>query len=72
MTSRVFDNGSGATFLQAANQPVLGAALTTMTPSKASSGTCFGFATSAKFNEFVARVDAIHGALLAIGAGKTA
>ncbi len=67
--SRVFDNGSGATLLQAANRTALSTALATTTPVKASAGPVFGFSTSAKMNALTSLVTSMRAALVAAGIG---
>jgi hypothetical protein len=67
MTSRVFDNGAGATLLQTANQTTLSAALVTTTAVKSSG---YGFQTSAKFLALRDLVISMRAALIAAGIGK--
>lgn len=66
MTSRVFDNGSGATLLQSANRTA-GTALATTTIVKTTGALTFGFSTSAKGNAVVALVNAMYTAMKAAG-----
>lgn len=69
--SRVFDNGSGATLQQAANQTALGAVLSTVKPVKASAGITWGFSTSTALRNLRTKVDALEAAIRAAGIGKT-
>jgi hypothetical protein len=70
MTTKYVDNGAGAKLNQTANQYTLATVLATTTPVKASSGTVFGFSTSAKFNAAISLINSMRLALLAAGIGK--
>jgi hypothetical protein len=65
--SRVFDNGSGATLLQTANQAALTSALATTTCIKTTGALTYGFSTSAKGQALIDLVVSMRAALVAAG-----
>jgi hypothetical protein len=69
MTSRVFDNGGGATLLQTANRTSLAAALATTTCIKTTGALTYGFSTSNKGQALIDLVVSMRAALIAAGIG---
>jgi hypothetical protein len=69
MTSRVFDDGAGATLLQTANRVTLAAALATTTGIKTTGAATYGFSTSAKAQALIDLVVSMRAALVTAGIG---